>query len=114
MTGPKSMDINLYQQLAFRSAGRRDNDKQITNAILGLCGESGELADLYKKQQFHDHPFNKDKMVDELGDILWYVALLATALEVPLSEVAQHNIDKLMRRYPEGFDSERSINRPAE
>ena len=57
------------------------------------------------------HAFDPMKMVDELGDVLWYVAQLATGLSVTLEYVAQHNVDKLLARYPDGFDSEKSIHR---
>ena len=64
-----------------------------------------------KKTEFQGHDFDPMKMVDELGDVLWYVAQLATGLGVTLEYVAQHNVDKLLARYPDGFDSEKSIHR---
>jgi NTP pyrophosphatase (non-canonical NTP hydrolase) len=79
--------------------------------VLGLVGESGEVVDLIKKHVYHGHPLDSDKLLKELGDVLWYVAALATALDVELSEVAAKNIAKLTARYPEGFSSEASMNR---
>ena len=51
-------------------------------------------------------------MLEEAGDVLWYIAELAAGLNATLEEVAQHNIDKLKKRYPQGFDPQRSIHRP--
>jgi NTP pyrophosphatase (non-canonical NTP hydrolase) len=87
---------------------RRD---MLLNAVMGLCGESGEAIDIVKKQLFQGHDLDTEKLKKELGDIAWYLAEAASALDVPLEEIFQGNIDKLKKRYPEGFDSERSIHR---
>jgi NTP pyrophosphatase (non-canonical NTP hydrolase) len=71
----------------------------------------GEIADTIKKVYFHGHDLDRDELVKELGDVLWYVALAATALDVPLAEIMQGNIEKLQRRYPDGFSAEASRNR---
>lgn len=105
------MGLNEYQQLAMRTAGTNTISAKIENGILGLCGESGECADMLKKYYYQEHELDKDELAKELGDVLWYCAELATGLGLTLEEVAQRNIDKLKRRYPEGFDPERSINR---
>jgi NTP pyrophosphatase (non-canonical NTP hydrolase) len=105
---------NEYQQLAMRTANPiviGDYEKTLLNAVLGLCGEAGECADTVKKVVFHGHDLDKSALTKELGDILWYVALAATALDTPLEEIMQGNIDKLRRRYPEGFSTEASKNR---
>lgn len=107
------MTMNEYQLLAQRTANTKGRSGKIENGILGLCGETGECADLLKKYLFQEHELDKDKMVEELGDVLWYCAELATGLGVTLDEVARRNIDKLKARYPEGFDPERSIHREA-
>lgn len=78
---------------------------------LGLTGEAGECADLIKKHIGHGHPLNVDKLKLELGDVLWYVAALAHLIDVPLSEIAQSNLTKLRKRYPNGFSSAASIAR---
>ncbi|MEL6177405.1 MAG: nucleoside triphosphate pyrophosphohydrolase family protein [Myxococcota bacterium] len=91
-----------------RTGSERD---LLANGALGLAGEAGEAADLIKKHLFHDHPLDRDKLRDELGDVLWYVATLARTLDLDLAQVAQRNIDKLRIRYPEGFSAERSRNR---
>jgi len=103
------MNFNEYQKLALRTANK-DKDLVI-NAALGLAGESGEVADLIKKHLFQGHELNKEKIVDELGDILWYIAIMAEGLGVEMEVIPTHNIDKLRKRYPNGFEVERSINR---
>lgn len=109
------MDMNTYQALALRTCNPAlDAQQRLTNGALGLAGESGEAADLVKKHLFHGHALEEDKLKKELGDVLWYVALLADALGLSLGEVAQHNVDKLRARYPEGFDAQRSQRRGQE
>lgn len=84
---------------------------ELLNGALGITGEAGEVADLIKKHVFHGHDLNRDEIVKELGDVCWYVALLATSIGVGLDEILERNIEKLKRRYPEGFSSAASINR---
>ena len=105
------VDLDTYQQLAARTMGPRTSEQQLANAALGLSGEAGEVADTIKKHLFHSHPLDREAIVKELGDCLWYVAGMATALGVSLAEVGERNIDKLRRRYPDGFSAERSLNR---
>ena len=83
----------------------------LLNGVLGLCGESGEVSDYIKKWKFQGHDLNKDKLLNELGDVCWYIAVLAKALETDLETVMNLNIKKLKNRYPNGFEAERSINR---
>ena len=83
----------------------------LLNAVMGLCGEAGEAIDLVKKQRFQGHPLDRDALVRELGDIAWYLAEAAHGLDVSLDEVFQRNLDKLHERYPQGFTTEKSMNR---
>ena len=107
------MTINEYQQLAMTTLNPALSEKEVlTNAVMGLCGESGEVIDLVKKHLHQGHPLDREKLVKELGDVAWYLAEAATALGVPLEEILQGNIDKLRARFPEGFDTERSLHRP--
>ena len=108
------MTPNEYQQLAFRTAkAELDFKQQLTNGALGLTGESGEVADLVKKHLYQGHGIISvlPKIKEELGDVLWYVALIASATGTPLEDIMQANIDKLRKRYPDGFDPERSVHR---
>lgn len=106
------MELNVYQELAARTlGGDRTHEQQLANAALGLAGEAGEVADMLKKHLFHSHPLDDDALVKELGDCLWYVAAMATVLGLEMEEIGARNIEKLRRRYPEGFSIERSLNR---
>ena len=106
------MNINEYQELAMRTLNPELSEKDILiNSVMGLCGESGEAIDIVKKWLMQGHELDKEKLKKELGDIAWYLAEAATALEIPLEEIFKGNIEKLRKRYPEGFDSEKSINR---
>ena len=101
------MTIKEYQRKAMRTATHKCYDA--ANAALGLTGEAGEVA--VKKCMYQGHPWQPSKIIEELGDVLWYVALMADLMNVPLEYVMQANIEKLERRYPDGFSSEASVNR---
>ncbi len=108
------MYLNAYQHTAMRTAIPEHQKDGLVLACLGLSGEVGEFVDHVKKAEYHGHPLDTKKLIKELGDVLWYVALAATNLGVELGEVAWINIDKLRERYPDGFSSERSITRVKE
>ena len=109
------MTINEYQQLAMTTLNPRLDKKDVLiNGVMGLCGESGEAIDIVKKWLAQGHELDKERLAKELGDIAWYLAETAYALEIPLEEILQANIDKLKKRYPEGFSSARSRNREQE
>lgn len=103
--------LNGYQIAAMRTAGMENKIYRLGNFALGIAGEAGEVADYIKKVLYHGHPMDKDKLCKELGDVLWYIATLADTACFTLEEVARVNIEKLKKRYPEGFNKERSINR---
>ena len=108
----KHLTAAEYQVAAMRTS----NDKltirdHVLNGALGLFGEGGEVADIVKKAYMQGHPLDKAHIAEELGDVCWYVAELATALGYSMEEIMRGNIDKLRRRYPDGFDAGRSINR---
>ena len=106
------MTLDEYQQLAARTLSPHQTpDQRLANAALGLTGEAGEVAEHVKKHLFHATPLDRDAVVKELGDCLWYVAALAGTIGVSLDEVGAMNIEKLRRRYPEGFSAERSRTR---
>ena len=106
------MKANEYQELAMKTLNPNLNKKDVLiNAVMGLCGESGEAIDLVKKHLSQGHEFDKEKFAKELGDIAWYLAEAAYAIDMPLEDVLVGNIEKLRKRFPEGFDSEKSINR---
>lgn len=105
---------NEYQKLALRTANTKameDPIEKITNGSLGLSGESGEVADHIKKFKYQGHELNREYIAKELGDICWYIALLADGIGYELETIMQMNIDKLKERYPEGFSTDRSLHR---
>jgi NTP pyrophosphatase (non-canonical NTP hydrolase) len=105
-------DIDFYQRSAMRTVNPV-TDFSATLAInaLGIAGEAGEVADYVKKVVGHGHSLDKEVLKEELGDVLWYIAVMADMLGMKLSDVADANIAKLRERYPDGFSSERSVNR---
>lgn len=101
-----------YQREAVRTAKPlEDFDDKVYRGILGLVGEAGELADYWKKVKFQGHELDRAAMYNEMGDILWYLSVLAEDLGISLEEVALDNIGKLRERFPDGFNSEQSIHR---
>ena len=105
------MQFNDYQAAALRTAAILTKQANLVNAALGLAGEAGEVADLVKKHLYQGHPLTVGKLALEIGDVLWYLAQISSALDLSLGDVAQANLDKLAARYPNGFDPGRSINR---
>ena len=122
------MNGNQYQELAMRTNDgmctqrlRKMADFEmgygytdfagIVNACFGLSGEVGEINDMVKKWVFHGHKMDKEELEKEIGDVMWYVALICTSLHIDLEEVMGKNIDKLKKRYPEGFSEKASVER---
>ena len=106
------MTINEYQQLAMKTLNPALSEKDVLiNGVMGLCGESGEAIDIVKKWLAQGHELDREKLKKELGDICWYLAETATALDCDLEDIMAANIEKLRKRYPDGFDADRSRNR---
>ena len=106
------MEINEYQERAMITLNKELEKKDILiNSVMGLCGESGEAIDIVKKWLAQGHELDKKHLVSELGDIAWYLADAATALDLSLEDILKANLDKLKNRYPQGFDKNNSINR---
>lgn len=118
-------ELNDYQEKALRTwnIGENTKNERLSNVALGLAGEGGEVADAVKKAIHHGHGFkaanshkeskavSTDDIAKELGDIMYYVSVGAHELGYTLQEIAEININKLAKRYPEGFSVEASINR---
>ncbi len=111
------MTPNEYQILSSRTLPQEpgfdvnDGDAMLTWNALGLAGESGEVVDLVKKGIFHKQGIDLIKIKKELGDTLWYIAAIATELNMTLEEIMIENINKLRARYPQGFTIEDAILR---
>ena len=122
-----SYDAEIYEICSEKQEGLTANDYQrqamallnpalsrkdvLINGVMGLCGEAGEAIDIVKKHLHQGHELDKQKLAQELGDIAWYLAETAYALDIPLEQILRMNLEKLQKRYPEGFSTERSINR---
>ena len=107
------MNINEYQQLAARTINTSlKYNEQGKHALHGMVSEIGELHGIYQKC-YQGHSFDEDHAKKELGDLMWFIAEYCTAHNWKLEDICQMNIDKLMNRYPSGFDSGRSLHREA-
>ncbi|WP_209121530.1 nucleoside triphosphate pyrophosphohydrolase family protein [Alkalihalobacillus sp. BA299] len=106
------MNFSQYQKESARTAGLYESfHAALANFTLGFNGEGGEFLDEIKKVEFHGHPLNKEKLIKEAGDHLWYFARLLDLYGIDFNVVAEQNIQKLLDRYPDGFSKERSVNR---
>ena len=109
------MTVHEYQEAALRTLNPELSRKDVLiNGVMGLCGESGEAIDIVKKHLAQGHPLDTVKLANELGDIAWYLAETAAAIGYDLETVFEQNIEKRKRRYPEGFDAARSLQRERE
>jgi len=112
-----SNDADIYQKEALLTEcgmlNRGDPVKRLLNGLMGLNGEAGECIDLLKKHLFQGHPLDFTELAEELGDVAWYLAISADALGYKLSDIFNMNIKKLEKRYPDGFEAEKSVNREA-
>ena len=100
------MDFSIYQLQAMRTAKPMEPADDLMHAALGLAGEAGEFADAIKKHLVYGRDLDRENAAEELGDILWFVALGCATLGITMHDVAQANIDKLRKRYPEKYDDE--------
>ena len=107
----EKINFNQYQKEAFDLISEDGRKDMVLNGVLGLAGESGECCDIVKKNRFQGHELNKEHLIEELGDVMWYIAMMCHALNWDLNEIMQMNIDKLKARFPEGFDVDRANHR---
>jgi NTP pyrophosphatase (non-canonical NTP hydrolase) len=111
------MKIENYVQLSGRTdvnyaqLDLSDIQKALTHAAFGLSTESGEIVDTIKKNIFYGQPLDIDNIREEIGDLMWYVAILSRHLEIDIPEVLEENINKLKKRYPKGFTEEHAKER---
>jgi NTP pyrophosphatase (non-canonical NTP hydrolase) len=101
--------LDEYQRAAERTMNRSLADRErLVDASAGLAEEAGEVLGLVRKHVYMDHALDRDGIQRELGDALWCIAAVATSLGLTLEEVAARNVEKLVRRYPDGYSDERS------
>lgn len=109
--------VTMWSLDDYQEAASRTDNLDLTEVeaqkcyAMGLAGEAGEVADYLKKVFWHGHKMERSKLVKELGDVLWYVAMVAFKFRITLSEVAKENVIKLRLRYGQRFSSEASVNR---
>lgn len=108
----KDIDFDEYQKECYDLISEDGRKDMVLNGVLGLAGESGECCDLVKKNRFQGHELSKDKLIEEVGDVLWYVAETCSGLGISLKECAKINLDKLHKRFHgDKFNKVDSINR---
>jgi NTP pyrophosphatase (non-canonical NTP hydrolase) len=93
---------------------RLDECERPIHAVFGLASEVGEFADAYKKYIFYGRPVDETNAIEEIGDILWYLAIAADSLGVTIEECQRRNIAKLRARYPERFTEADAVDRDLE
>jgi NTP pyrophosphatase (non-canonical NTP hydrolase) len=107
--------LNEYQIAALRTAPKPTApEEDLMHAAAGVCTEGGELMDVFKKFHFYGKPIDWTNVEEEIGDVLWYLALACRASGTTLEAVAEKNIAKLKARYPDKFTNFRAINRDLE
>ena len=107
----KGMYGNEYQKLAARTIAKGMSNNEIeSHALHGMVGEIGEIHSIYQKM-YQGHCPEATHLKKELGDLLWFIAEYCTARGWKLEEIMQLNIDKLKKRYPDGFEADRSLHR---
>ena len=108
------MTLNEYQTEAMRTASGITCDSSenlMLNGAMGLNGEAGEVIDILKKHIFQGHKLDTEHIAKELGDCLWYIAVCAKGAGYTLDEIAEMNKSKLRKRYPDGFETDKSLHR---
>ena len=87
------------------------HNQDLIHAAFGLCSEAGELIDQIKRHFFYGKPLDIVNIKEEMGDMFWYLAILADWLECDFSEIMTANIEKLKVRYPEKFSMDKALHR---
>lgn len=105
------MTFNKFQKMSARTINKDLSGEEVElHALHEIAGEVGEIHSIYQKV-YQGHDFDEENLKEEIGDLLWGIAELCTSRGYSLEEIAQFNVDKLLGRYPNGFDPERSKNR---
>ena len=107
------MEIAEFQKLSVRTLNNKlTMDEQLANMVIGATGEfCGEVADNIKKYLYQGHSLDKEHIAEELGDTMFYICNLATLLDINMEDVLEKNIEKLNKRYKNGFSCKASIDR---
>ena len=118
VTSDSSKDYKSFLDSIEYLDGEGSNIQRLLTAAVGMSAESGEFLEIVKKMVFQGKPWtddNREHLIIELGDVLWYVAQACMALDISFEEVLERNVKKLEKRYPGGsFDIHDSENRAAD
>ena len=106
------MTLNEYQELALRTAHLHENhEDDLLHGAAGVCTEAGELMDIYKRFKFYGKPVDWVNVKEEVGDVMWYLALVCQSAGISLEDAAKGNIEKLRVRYPDRFSRNAALER---
>ena len=106
------MGIQEFQRLSIRTLNNSLSEKeQLANMVIGASCEFSEAGDSLKKYLFQGHELDKKHIEEELGDTMFYICNLATLLDINMEDVLEKNIEKLNKRYKNGFSYKASIDR---
>ena len=115
VTSDSSKDFESFISSLKLLDSKGSNINRLATAAVGISAEGGEFMEIVKKMVFQGKPWNADNrehLIIELGDVLWYVAQACMALEVSFDDVVAGNVEKLKKRYPGGeFNVYHSENR---
>ena len=115
VTSDASRDFVAFSDRIVELDSKGANIERLLTAGVGINAEGGEFLEIIKKMIFQGKPWNednKDHLITELGDMMWYVMQACIALETPIDQVIGRNVEKLEKRYPGGaFDVFYSENR---
>ena len=104
MIGSTTMTLDDYQTAALRTVNSELNERdRLLDASAGLAEEAAEVLGLIRKREFQNRDVDQAKLTEELGDVLWCLAVTAHTLGISLSRVAEYNQSKLTARHPEGW-----------
>ena len=109
---PAKNDLDVFQEEALRTM-RSDLPYELvcSNMCMGLAGETGETIDIFKKHIYQGKELDINDVIEEIGDILWYVANLCNVNKITMRECIESNIEKLRKRYPNGFTVKDALER---
>ena len=109
---PVKNDLDVFQEEALRSM-RSDLPYEAicSNMCMGLAGETGETVDIFKKHIYQGKDLDINDVIEEVGDILWYIANLCNVNKITMKECMESNVEKLRKRYPNGFSIKDALER---
>lgn len=107
----EGLTLNQYQELAGRTMNHNlSREETLRHSLFEMCAELGEIHSIYQKV-YQGHKIEVEELKQEVGDLLWGVAEFCTVNGWWMEEIAQKNVEKLKKRYPDGFSEDRSLNR---